>query len=113
MNDGAKTNNEERVPAGGILSRLTDSAAKQGVPLDVQWELTYRCNLRCGHCYVGAPHAAGNELSLSAIKSIMDHYIGTPSTTVIVDGKKMTPKEYLEKIVRLNPDDYEIGRAHV
>jgi bleomycin hydrolase len=44
--------------------------------------------------------------AIATIKSIMDHYIGTPPAVIVVDGKKMTPKDYLEKIVRINPDDY-------
>ncbi len=43
---------------------------------------------------------------ISTIKSILNHYIGEPPQTVEVDGKKYTPKEYFEKVVRLNLDDY-------
>jgi len=55
---------------------------------------------------VKAANAWDEGAAIAAIKSIMDHYIGTPPATVVVDGKKMTAKEYLEKIVRINPDDY-------
>ncbi len=40
------------------------------------------------------------------VKSIMNHYIGAPPAEIVVDGKRMTPKDYLEKIVRINLDDY-------
>ena len=46
------------------------------------------------------------EEVVSTVKSIMNHYIGEPPTSVIVEGKVLTPKEYLEKVVRLNLDDY-------
>lgn len=50
---------------------------------------------------------AWNEAEvLSTIRSILNHYIGEPPVVVTVDGKKMTPKEYLEKVIRLNLDDY-------
>jgi bleomycin hydrolase len=46
------------------------------------------------------------ESAIATIRSIMNHYLGEPPAFVVVDGKKLTPKEYLEKIVRLNLDDY-------
>jgi bleomycin hydrolase len=43
---------------------------------------------------------------ISTVRSILDHYIGAPPATVMVEGKQMTPREYLAKVVMLNPDDY-------
>ncbi len=40
------------------------------------------------------------------IRSILNHYIGEPPSTVVVNGKKMTPQEYLKNVAKLNPDDY-------
>jgi bleomycin hydrolase len=50
---------------------------------------------------------AWNETEVVAtVRSILDHYIGPPPTTVVADGKQMTPIEFLANVVRLNPDDY-------
>lgn len=53
---------------------------------------------------------AGNmwneEQVTSTIKGILSHYLGEPPDTVVADGKRLTPREYLEKVVRLNLDDY-------
>lgn len=46
------------------------------------------------------------EGAISTVKSIMNSYMGEPPKSVTVDGKQMTPKEYFEKVVRLNVDDY-------
>ncbi len=46
------------------------------------------------------------EAALETIKSIMNHYLGVPPTEVTVNGKKMTPLQYLKDVVKLNPDDY-------
>ncbi|NJD23045.1 MAG: peptidase C1 [Melioribacter sp.] len=46
-----------------------------------------------------------NEV-LNTVKSILNHYLGEPPTKFSVNGKEYTPKEYLEKVVRLNLDDY-------
>jgi bleomycin hydrolase len=51
-------------------------------------------------------NAWNEEVAISTIKSILNHYIGEPPRSVTVDGKQMTPKEYFEKVVKLNPDDY-------
>ncbi len=42
----------------------------------------------------------------NTVKSILDHYLGTPPKEVDVDGQMMTPKQYLDNVVKLNPDNY-------
>ena len=54
-------------------------------------------------------HNAWNEEEVVAtVRSILDHYLGAPPTTVTVERKQMTPQEYLANVVRLNPDDYVV-----
>ena len=43
---------------------------------------------------------------LSTIKSIMNHYIGTPPEKFTYKGKEYTPKSFLKDYLKLNPDDY-------
>jgi len=43
---------------------------------------------------------------LETIKSILDHYLGVLPETVVINGMKMTPKEYLNNVVNLDLDDY-------
>lgn len=43
---------------------------------------------------------------IGTIKSILNHYMGTPPEVVEVDEKKLTPFEYLKNIVKINPDSY-------
>ncbi len=40
------------------------------------------------------------------VRSILDHYIGAPPEKISVNGKEVTPKEYLEKTLKLNLNDY-------
>ena len=61
------------------------------------------------NAYLQSVKATNNwneEAVISTVKSIMNSYIGEPPQSVNVDGKKMTPKEYFEKVVKLNVDDY-------
>ncbi len=46
------------------------------------------------------------EVAVSTVKSIMNHYMGVPPSEVVVDGKKMTPIQYLKEVVKINPADY-------
>jgi bleomycin hydrolase len=43
---------------------------------------------------------------IATIKSIMNSYMGVPPSKVTVDGKEMTPLEYLNNVLKLNLDDY-------
>lgn len=53
-----------------------------------------------------ASNAWNEEAAVATIKSILNYYIGEPPSTIMVDGKSMTPKEYLENYVSLSFDDY-------
>lgn len=46
------------------------------------------------------------EEAVGTIKSILNHYLGEPPAVITVDGKQMTPKEYLANVVKLSMDDY-------
>lgn len=39
-------------------------------------------------------------------RSIMDYYIGEPPTKVIINGKTMSPIEYMTNVLKFNPNDY-------
>jgi len=50
---------------------------------------------------------AWNEAQvISTVRSILDHHLGAPPATVVVEGKTLTPLEYLAEVARINPDDY-------
>jgi bleomycin hydrolase len=43
---------------------------------------------------------------VSSIKSIMNFYIGEPPTKVKIDGKEISPLDYLNNVLKLKLDDY-------
>jgi bleomycin hydrolase len=51
-------------------------------------------------------NAWNREEVVSTIKSIMDHYMGTPPETIQYNGKTLTPPQYLSQVAKINPDDY-------
>jgi bleomycin hydrolase len=43
---------------------------------------------------------------LANIKSIMNYYLGEPPLVVTIEGRQMTPKEYITEYLKMNMDDY-------
>ena len=46
------------------------------------------------------------EKAISKIKFILNKYMGKPPSTVLANGKRITPQEYLKNVARIDPDDY-------
>lgn len=46
------------------------------------------------------------EAALETVKAILNHYMGEPPSEITINGKKMTPQQYLKDVVKVNPDDY-------
>jgi bleomycin hydrolase len=53
-----------------------------------------------------ASEAWDEESALTTVKSIMNHYMGVPPSEITVNGKKITPMQYLKEVIKINPDDY-------
>ena len=52
--------------------RIHQAAKNNGSPLRVMFELTYRCNFRCRHCYVPQSYRKYNELKTKEVFSLLD-----------------------------------------
>lgn len=51
--------------------------------------------------------SAWNEAeALETIQAILNHHMGKPPSELVVDGKEITPQQYLKEIIQINPDDY-------
>ncbi len=50
--------------------------------------------------------AWNEQIVVSTVKAILNKYMGTPPAYVVVNGKKYSPKEYLNNYLKLNMDDY-------
>lgn len=55
---------------------------------------------------VKATNAWNEALVLETIKSIMNSHLGTPPSKIVVDGKEITPADYLKNVLKLNLDNY-------
>lgn len=55
---------------------------------------------------VKTSNAWNEEEVISTIKEILNYYMGFPPSTVNVNGKQMTPKQYMTEVLKLNMNDY-------
>ncbi len=55
---------------------------------------------------VKASDAWNEESVVTTIKSILNHYMGTPPTQFDFEGNHYTPKSFLNDYLKINPDDY-------
>ncbi|MBU0694801.1 MAG: radical SAM protein [Candidatus Omnitrophica bacterium] len=52
--------------------QIHESAKESGFPLRVMFELTYRCNFKCKHCYVPQSYRKKGELNTKEVFSLLD-----------------------------------------
>jgi AdoMet-dependent heme synthase len=52
-----------------LMQEMSDRALELGVPLSVHFDLTYRCNERCVHCYLD--HDDYGEMTTAEIKRVL------------------------------------------
>jgi radical SAM protein with 4Fe4S-binding SPASM domain len=52
--------------------RIHKAAKNKGFPLRIMFELTYRCNFYCKHCYIPQSYRNYNELKTKEVLSILD-----------------------------------------
>jgi len=55
---------------------------------------------------IKASNSWNEEEVLSTIRSILNHYMGTPPEKFTWNNKEYTPQEFFKSVVRLNMDDY-------
>lgn len=70
-----------------VMQRVWDRALEQGIPLAVQFDLTYRCNERCIHCYLD--HDDHGELTTAEVKGILDQLSSAGTLFLIFSGGEL------------------------
>lgn len=56
--------------------------------------------------FIKSTNAWDEEAVVSTVKNILNTYMQAPPEFVVIDKKQYTPKEYLDKILKLNLNDY-------
>lgn len=76
----------DALESGRIFDWLQETSYKKKIPLNVSLELTYRCNLRCRHCYIPGASASTDELSTSEVKHVLDQLMASGSMFLTLTG---------------------------
>jgi radical SAM protein with 4Fe4S-binding SPASM domain len=90
--------------ASSLAELITLKAEARRVPLNVHFELTYRCNEQCIHCYCVVEHgkereARANELSYDEVVRVLDDLAGLGGLYLTLSGGE----------VLVRPDFFDIA----
>jgi radical SAM protein with 4Fe4S-binding SPASM domain len=79
-----------RMSYSAFAGRIGDRVSADRTPLDGSLELTFRCNLRCAHCYVRRPRddrrARAQELAAAEIRRIADEAVDRGCLWMLLTG---------------------------
>ena len=80
-----------------LLHEMNDKALMHGVPLSVHMDVTYRCNERCGHCYLD--HEDHGEMTTGEIKGILDQLAAAGTFFLTFSGGEVfLRRDFLELV---------------
>jgi len=72
---------------------------KLNAPLDVEWEITNSCNLRCRHCYVAAAEKLEGELNTTEALKLVEELDRIGVTDVTISGGEPFLRDDLWQII--------------
>jgi radical SAM protein with 4Fe4S-binding SPASM domain len=73
------------IPYHEFTKRIHDRVASERIPIDGTIELTFRCNLKCAHCYV-AYDPKGKEMTYKEICHILDEITDAGCLWLLITG---------------------------
>jgi radical SAM protein with 4Fe4S-binding SPASM domain len=82
---------------GDLMQRVWDRALAHNVPLSVQFDLTYRCNERCVHCYLD--HDDHGELTTDEVRHVLDQLAEAGTLFLIFSGGELLLRRDLFDLV--------------
>ncbi len=80
-----------------LMQLIRDRALEEGVPLAVQFDLTYRCNERCVHCYLD--HDDHGELTTAEVKSVLDQLASAGTLFLTFSGGELLLRKDLFELL--------------
>lgn len=81
---------------GDFSERLHAKVAAKRIPIGGSLELTFRCNLRCAHCYIDHEDTQ-KELTLAEIDSLLDTLIAEGCLWLLLTGgEPFVRKDFLD-----------------
>jgi len=68
-------------------------------PVSVVWSLSYRCNLRCKHCYQNAGQPSSDELTIDEQLSVVHQMARAGVSMVVLSGGEPLTNPNLERLI--------------
>ena len=91
----------------GVMQRVMDRAATNGIPISVQFDLTYRCNERCVHCYLD--HDDHGELTTAEVKHVLDQLAGAGTLFLTFSGGELLlRKDFFELLAYARAHRFDV-----
>jgi len=103
----------------GLMQEMSQRALDLGVPMSVHFDITYRCNERCVHCYLD--HDDHGEMTTAEIKRVLDELADAGTLFLTFSGGEVLMRrdffellEYARQLmfaVRIKTNAVMIGKA--
>ena len=88
--------NIKKIGYSKFSDHLHEKYSHDNIPLNVGWEITHRCNLKCSHCYID-PNANKKELNTDEVYSILDKLADAGCLWLLfTGGEPFMRKDFLE-----------------
>lgn len=87
-----------------ITAEQVKEARRRNILLDLDLELSRRCNLRCLYCYAASGKALPNEMSLDQIKTVINQAqdMGAQTICIVGGGEPLLHKDIFKIIDHVN-----------
>ncbi len=82
-----------------IVEKVNSLAEVSSTPLSVHFELTYRCNLRCCHCYLSRDDTR-EELSTTEVEQTLDQLAEAGCLFLTLTGGEILLRQDIPEILR-------------
>ena len=79
-----------------LYGRLMQKAVRKLIPIGVLFELTYKCNISCCHCYIA--DEGKDELSTVQIKNVLDQLAEAGTLFLTLSGGEILTRDDFFKI---------------
>jgi radical SAM protein with 4Fe4S-binding SPASM domain len=80
-----------------LMQRVWDRAMDAHVPLSIHFDLTYRCNERCVHCYLD--HDDHGEMTTDEVKGVLDQLAAAGTFFLTFSGGEIFLRKDLFELV--------------
>lgn len=80
-----------------VLKVFNAIVLKKKIPLAVSWNITYRCNLRCGYC--GAYEKNTEELDTAGVLAVIDEFAALGTKFIKFSGGEPLLREDMGQII--------------